>query len=138
MANYVRKSGDLKYRKINLESEGIPQFKEFTALGESISYTDKQVMEILEENGATKLYYANGAMVATYTYGGVDRILIGSDIPLERVWMRRIDGTGIPYKVPAGLIGKGGSVEFRVPCGVQGMELFGDKYFEMVYKLQKK
>lgn len=137
MPSYVRRSGDKKYRKVSIQSEVVPGYQDFTAPGEAVQYTDFQVVEILREDSTTELFHEGGVETANYAYGGTDRFLIGKNIPLARVWMRRTDGTGIPYKVPNELPSKGTSAEFKVPGGVQGMELFGDKYFEMVYKLQK-
>lgn len=137
MPSYVRRNGDVKYRKVNIQSEVLPQFKEFTSLGESVQYTDFQVLEVLRENDTTELFHEGGVETANYAPGGLDRFLLNKNIPLARVWMRRSDGTGIPYKVPVELPVKGNSMELRVPGGVQGMELFGDKYFEMVFKLQR-
>lgn len=137
MASYTRRSGDLQYRKVNIKSNQLSDYKAFTGPGETISYTDYQVMEVLREDGTTELFHEGGAEITHYAYDGVDKIRIKANIPLERVWMRHGDGTGIVYKVPSGLTGDGTSVEFRVPCGVQDMELFGDRYFEMIYKLRK-
>lgn len=137
MPSYIRRNGDVKYRKVSIQSEILPQYKEFTSAGESVQYTDFQVLEVLRENGTSELFHEGGVETASYAPGGPDRFLLGKNIPLVRVWMRRSDGTGIPYKVPTELPVKGSSVEFRVPCGIQGMELFGDRYFEMIYKLQR-
>lgn len=137
MPSYIRRSGDKKYRKVSIQSEILPTFKDFTSPGEAVQYTDFQVVEVERMDGTTELYHEGGTEAASYTPGGADRFLLNKNIPLARVWMRRTDGTGIPYKVPMELPVKGSSAEFRVPCGVQGMELFGDKYFEMVYKLQR-
>lgn len=137
MPSYVRRSGDKKFRKVSIQSEVIPQYQDFSAPGESVSYTDFQVLEVLRENGTTELYHEGGVETANYAYSGMNGFLIGKNIPLARIWARRSDGLGIPYKVPCELPVKGNSVEFRISGSVQGMELFGDKYFEMVYKLQK-
>lgn len=137
MASYIRRTDDVKYRKVSIKSAIIPVFEEFTGVAEAVQYTDLQVVEVLRKDGSTALFHESGVEVASYSPGGPDRFLISQNIPRERIWMRRTDGTGIPYKVPNELPVKGNSVEFRVPCGVQGMELFGDKYFEMVYQLQR-
>lgn len=137
MPSYVRRSGDAKYRKVSIQSEVIPAYNDFTAPGETVQYTDFQVLEVQRLDGTTELFHEGGVETANYAYGGADRFLIGKNIPLARVWVRRTDGLGIPYKVPCELPAKGNSAEFKVSGSVQGMELFGDKYFEMIYKLQK-
>ena len=137
MSNYVRRDGDAKYRKVSIQSGITPQFQEFTAKGEAIAYTAFQVVEIMRDDGTTVLFHEGARQAASYTYGGLDKILIGSDVPLARVWMRRADDARVAYKVPCNLPVTGASVEFKVTGSVQGMELFGDKYFEMVYAREK-
>lgn len=133
MPSYVRRNGDVKYRKVSIQSEVLPGYQLFTAPGESVQYTDFQVVEVLREDGTTQLFHEPGVVKVNYAPGGMDKFLLDKDVPLARVWMRRNDGIGIAYKVPTGLPVKGNSVEFCVPGGVQNMELFGDKYFQMVY-----
>lgn len=137
MSSYVRRSGDKKYRKVSIVKVEDVRYQDFVSLGESVAYSDIQVLEVLREDGTTELFHEGGVETANYTYNNMDRFLIGKNVPLARVWVRRTDGTGIPYKVPNELPLMGNSAVFKVPGGVQGLELFGDKYFEMVYKLQK-
>lgn len=137
MPNYVRRNGDLKYRKVSIQNTAIPSYTEFTGPGESVSYSEVQVLEVLREDGTTQLYYDGGAQLASYSPRGLDVFVLSHGIPRARLWMRRSDGTGIHYKVPAELPKVGANVEFRVPSGVRNMELFGDKYLEMVYHLQQ-
>lgn len=137
MPNYVRRSGDVKYRKVNIQNASVPNYADFTSPGESIAYSDVQVVEVLRADGSTELFHEGGVEIANYCAAGPDKFLISQNIPRARMWMRRSDGTGIAYKVPVDLPAKSGSVEFRVPCGVQGMELFGDKYFEAVYQMRR-
>lgn len=137
MPNYVRKNGDLKYRKVSIQSTAIPSYIDFTCVGESVSYSDVQVLEVLREDGTTQLFHDGGIEMASYRHKGMDVFVLSSGIPRARLWMRRNDGTGIHYKVPTDLPVNGANVEFRVPGGIRNMELFGDKYLEMVYHLQQ-
>lgn len=134
MPNYNRHDGDMKYRKVTvLEDKQLPEFKDFTGPGESVQYMDYQVLEVLCADGTRKLIHDPGVVKVNATPGGANKFLLDKNIPLARVWIRRSDGTGIPYKVPTDLPVKGNSMEFRVPGGVQEMELFGDEYFEKVF-----
>lgn len=133
MPSYVRRAGDMKYRKVSIQSEVIPAYKEFAAPGEVVQYTDMQVVEVLRDNGSSELFYEPGVTKVNAAPGGANRLLLDSNVPTVRLWMRRTGGTGIPYKVPDNLPISGNSKEFRVPCGVQGVELFGDKYFQMIF-----
>ena len=139
MANYTKKQKDKQYRKVSIASETMPPFKDFAGPADTIQYTDGQVLEVVDENGCVKLYHEDGVESVSYTTGGQDKLLISRTVPLARVWMRKADGSGIPYKVPIDLPpnASGGSVELKVPGGVQSVELYGDQYFEMVYKLQR-
>lgn len=133
MPNYVRRTGDVKFRKVSVLEAELPGYQVFTAPGESVQYKDFQVVEVLRDDGTTHLFHEPGVVKVNYTAISLNRFLIDKNVPLARVWMRRNDGTGIEYKVPAALPVVGNSVEVRVPSGVQDMELFGDKYFQMVY-----
>lgn len=133
MATYVRKDGDVKYRRVSIQTEMLPPFEDFTAAGEVISYLPAQVVEVLRSDGTTALFHDEPVMKANYQISAVNKILIAKDVPLARVWVRKIDNDRVCYKVPSTLPVVGGGMEFRVSGSAQGMELFGDKYFEMVY-----
>ena len=137
MPNYIRKNGDVKYRKVSVQSDTEPVFMEFTAPNESISYTEVQIVEVVREDGSTELYREGPLEIAQYTTGGANKFLINRAVPRNRLWMRRNDGMGVDYKVPVQLPEDGGNAFFLVSSGVQNMELFGDKYFEKIYQLQK-
>lgn len=137
MPSYIRRTGDKSFRKVSIQSGAIPRFTEFTGPGEAVQYLSTQVVEILREDGTTALFHDGAPEIANYSTSGVDKFLMSQAIPRERLWVRRSDGTGIPYKVPADLELVGGNVTLQIPCGVGGMELYGDKYFEMVYQLQR-
>lgn len=134
MAQYTRKPGDKAYRRVNITAAGTPQFTEFTMAGELVSYPDVAVvLEVLRDDGTTHLYYDRDPAPASCKAIGGDSFCISKGVPTERLWIRRVDGTGIPYKVPGGLALKDGMPVFKVPCGTANMEICGDQYFEKVY-----
>ena len=137
MANYVRRDGDKEYRKVSIQSEITPPFQDFTAPNETVSYTTFQGVEVQREDGTTTLFYEAGVTVAHYTYAGMNKILIDKIVPTARLWMRREGAENVAYKIPSDLPVTGPSKEFRITGGVQGMELFGDKYFNMVFQFSK-
>lgn len=137
MPSYIRRTGDKAFRKVSIQSGITPKFTDFTGPGEAVQYLPMQVIEILRDDGTTALFHDGSAEIANYSAGGVDRFIMRQNIPRDRLWVRRADGSGIPYKVPADLEVVGGNVVLQIPAGVSGMELCGDKYFEMIYQLQK-
>jgi hypothetical protein len=64
------------------------------------------------------------------------KFAMNKDTPTERLWVRRVDGMGIPYKVPTGLPVENGRIEFQVADDVKKLELFGDQYFEKIFDLK--
>ena len=136
---YIRREGDKKYRKVSVGGDGIPPFQDFTAPGEAVRYNNDQVIEVLREDGNTALFREGGALTVNYAYNGPNQILIDK-VPLARVWMRSANCPAVSYKVPNALpeVAVGNCFELKVIGGVQGIELFGDKYFEKVYFLTKK
>ena len=137
---YIRREGDKQYRKVNVHSDGVPAFQDFTTVGEKVSYGNEYVIEVLRSDGTTELFREGGALTVNYAFNGPDNILIDQQVPLLRVWMRSADCPAVSYQVPnvlpAATVGR--CFEMKVIGGVQGIELFGDKYFEKVYFLTKK
>lgn len=134
MAQYTRKPGDKAYRKVSITAAGTPRFTDFVVSGELISYPDVAVvLEVLRDDGTTKLYYDRDPAPASCKAITMDTFCISQGVPTERLWIRRSDGTGIPYKVPSGLKLQNGLPVFQVPCGTANMEVCGDQYFEKVY-----
>ncbi len=137
MAQYTRKAGDKAYRKVNITVSSEPQFTDFSIGGECVSYPDKEVvLEVLRENGSTELHYQGSRATLAYLKAGADTIRILKDVPTARLWIRRVDGTGILYKVPSQLPVEDTAKVLRVPGGVANVELVGDKYLNMVYENQ--
>lgn len=135
MAQYIRKPGDKAYRRVNITAFGTPKFTEFTAAAEPVSYPDTAVvLEVLREDGTSELHYERAPGPVSYKAIGKDKFCISRGVPTERLWLCRSDGTGIPYKVPSQLSEENGLAVFHVPCGTNGMELFGDQYFAKVYE----
>lgn len=138
MATYERKEREKAYRRVNITAAANPKFTDFNEPGELVSYPDAAVvLEVLREDGTTELHYNGAVGTATYKAGGTNQFLMSKSVPITRLWVRKSDGTGIPYKIPAGLPEKDGLMEVLVPCGTLEMEIVGDKYFEMVYDLKR-
>jgi hypothetical protein len=137
MANYRRNSGDSMYRTVSIQTDMIPPYQNFETSDDVVQYTDMQILEILRENGTEKMIYEKGVEIVNYTVKTVDKLTIPSGIPLARMWVRRSDGIGIPYKVPNGLPAAGSTVDIQISSDAREMEPCGDKYFSMVYKFQR-
>ena len=136
MAKYIRKSGDKAYRRVSVTSTALPRFEDFSVEGQLVNYPDTGVvLEILREDGSTELFYQGPRAMAQYVTLGTE-IRMSQDVPTERLWIRRADGVGVPYKVPSDLPKNSGLISFYVPGGAQKMELYGDKYFEKIYELR--
>ncbi len=138
MAQYTRRVGDKAYRKVNITVPNEPKFTDFSIGGECVNYPDREVvLEVLRENGSTELYYQGTQAVFNYRKPGADTIRIPKDVPTARLWIRRLDGTGILYKIPSQLPVEDTAKVFRIPGGVSNVEVVGDKYFAMVYEIQE-
>ena len=137
---YVRKAGDVAFRKVSLSATRVGNFEEFTTPGQTVNYPDTAVvLEVSREDGTTELYYDGPTTVETYVDFNSTDFRMTASIPTARLWVRRQDGTGIPYKVPSDLKEEEkGLVSIHIPGGIRGMELFGDKYFEKVIDLRMK
>ena len=125
------------YRKVSIQTDMVPLYQEFETPDDVVQYTDLQVLEILRDNGTEKMIHEKGVEIVNYTVKAVDTLAIPSGLPLARMWVRRSDGIGIPYKVPNGLPATGSTVEIQIPSDVREMEPCGDKYFSVVYKFQR-
>lgn len=138
MAIYTRKENDKAYRRINIAVAANPKFTEFNEAGEQVGYPDTAVvLEVLRNDGSTELYYDGAVGSATYKADGIDKFCMNNYVPISRLWVRRSDGTGIPYKIPGNLPEKDGLVTVLVPFGVHNAEIAGDKYFEKIYDLKR-
>ena len=135
---YVRKAGDVAFRKVSLFATQVAKFEEFTTPGQIVNYPDVAVvLEVSREDGTTELYYDGPTTEETYVVSNSTDFRMTASIPTARLWVRRQDGTGIHYKVPSDLKKEeNGLVSIHIPGGTKGMELFGDKYFEKVINLR--
>lgn len=136
--SYCRKPDDMSFRKIHIAASGIGKFEDFGAANQTIYYPDVGcVLEVKRKDGSTELFYDGPTVRVTYIAISADCFRMGS-MPMERLWVRKADGTGIPYKVPAIPPDENNQITFRIPGGVSGMELYGDPYLEKIYTLVKK
>lgn len=133
---YNRAKDDTAYRKVNVNSELTPAFQPFGKEEWSVSYPDTVLLEIQQSDGNVHFAPHELPTLVGYKDNGKNAFWLPSNIPTERLWLRRRDGTGIWYKVPSGLPkGSYGEVSIPVPGGVQEWELAGDRYFEELYTL---
>lgn len=144
MAQHTRRSGDKAYRRVSLFARDTGAFEPFQTAGESVRYNeDEQVLEIKTEDGTVECFTGNRVPVDIY-YGvtGKQVWLSYAQEPglaircAARLWLRSASGTGVEYKVPSDLKLEGGTCRFDVPGGTTAdIELVGDKYFDMAFRL---
>lgn len=133
--SYCRKPDDVSYRKVNITAPGTGNFEDFQEPGQVIHYPENGcVLEVMRRDGTTELYYDGPNITVTYVPVGCDTISMGK-APVERLWARRADGVGLSYKLPNVVPDNNGLLKFRIPGGVAGIEIYGDKYFEKVFTL---
>lgn len=138
MPVYTKQNRDKAYRKVTITASANPKFVDFKEPGEQVPYPNVAVvLEVLHHDGTTELYYEGAQGSATYKASGPDKFEIHNAVPVTRLWVRRTDGTGIPYKIPDNLPQKNGLAQVQVPAGTHEMEIVGDKYFEKVYDLKR-
>jgi len=137
---YIKKSDDKQYRKVNLNQTGVPKYTDFVSDNQSVTYPANTVLEILRYDGTTHLEYDGGGIRKTVNYAlSGSQIRLSADIPLARLWVR--DNTGLLYKVPSHLpadeaaLPSGGYVSFALAGHAGTVSLVGDKYFDMVYDI---
>lgn len=133
MPAYFRQPEDKAYRLVYISVSNVPSFQNFTEENKTVNYPNQDVvLEILRKDGTTKLIYSGEPSVAHYSMSR-DTITVSPEVPTARLWVRRRDGKGIPYKLPAIPAGREGTVGFWIPAGTADLELVGDPYFEKVY-----
>lgn len=142
MAQHTRRPNDKAFRRIPLYGTGMPKFEPFTTAGQSINYNEnEQVLEIQTEDNTTECFCGNRTPVAVY-YG-----VSGSQVWLSyaqdpglaarcaaRIWLRK-KGGGVEYKVPSDLKVENAKCCFDIPAGARDIELVGDKYFALAFRL---
>lgn len=127
MARYTRQENDVRYRVIYPMVMLTPEFTEFRTPEEELSYEDNAVLEITQDDGNTRLIYNGPVRNGSYHALG-DKVMVEECVPINRLWLKRVDGQGIAYKVPPNLPAVSGRYEFIVPDGADNIELFLDKY----------
>lgn len=132
MAVYTRQPEDKAYRLVHISVSNVPSFQDFSDKNQVNYQSPDVVLEILREDGTTMLLYSGEPGVAHYSIGG-DTITVSPEVPTARLWIRRRDGKGIAYKLPAIPAGREGTVGFWIPAGTADLELVGDPYFEKAY-----
>lgn len=134
---YTRRPGDKAYRKVNITVSGIGKFQEFAE--DVVHYPDTAVvLEVLREDGSTQLFYDGSMKSDTYVASNANTFRLSASVPTSHLWLQKKDGTGIPYKVPSDLPKEDNLVSVRVPGGVNGWELVGDRYFAKIVDLRGK
>lgn len=135
MAKYIAKEKDQGFRKVNIRAVKLPNYEKIEEPGQVISYPDQfVVLEVLKEDGSSELFYDGPKMELKHAVE-LDKIVMGIDAPLERLWVRRKDGEGICFKVPEDLPETEGRIEMVIPGEAKSMELFGDPYCRKVYNI---
>lgn len=142
MARYVRRSNDLKYRKVSLCQSKVPQYLEFTAESQGIDYTSDQVLEVLCSDGTENLFYDhnNGRRqpVECTRRNGGEYMLNIKPAHTARLYIQGTDGMvyKIPGELPAAQSGNKeltGTCWFLLPQNAGDMKIVGDKYFVKAY-----
>lgn len=135
MLYYTRQDKDEAYRIITIEFDVVGEFRAFDSISQRINYSENQVIEIRETSGSRILVYAGTKRPCVYSCVG-NQLNLSSNVPLNRLWIRRLDENGFFYKFPDGAsIGNGG-ISVYIPAGATGVKLVGDQYFEKVYDIK--
>lgn len=137
--NYIRQADDKAYRIVSLTVSGVPPFTAFTIPEQTISINDSYVLEIEKEDGQSVIAGPDQRTVVRYTVVDAKRISIPASLPYARLWARHCAHPLPRYKVPLRLFAEPANnrVLMLFAGGAQNIILFGDKYFEAVYDLQK-
>ena len=138
MGEYTRRAGDKAYRRVHLFVTGVPEFDLFTQGAERVSFTDDEVLEVMDESGRTEIY-ADAAKNHTIYYNFPENGLlkINSDNPriCSRLWLQR-KGSSVLYKLPTDLpVGKDQKLHARVNGSTADLVLVGDQYFNKLLVL---
>lgn len=143
MITYNRKDGDKAFRTVNLTVNAAPKFENFTIPNQPVTIHDdqayKSVIEILREDGTTFIKGPDKKIEVYYTVQAPDRIYVSTKMPYARLWARHINYPLPCYKVPPKLNEDkdSGRAYILFYGGANDVVLFGDKYFEAVYDLQR-
>ena len=129
---YLKIGNDVSFRNVSLTVEKEPAFTNFTSSSENPKANC--VLEIRKSDGTTVIEY-EGDRIAVCVNRKDKYILLPKSLPTARLWVRRRDGGGIAYKVPADLEIQDESKVLEIPAGSAEVEVFGDKYFSAVYDL---
>lgn len=136
MPKYSRQENDREYRVVYPSAKLNPELTEFTAAAQIVNYPENAVLEVVKSDGSLHLHY-NGPVVSII-YSTDDKVVrIGAQVPINRLWLRRADGIGICYKVPAELPVIDGCREVLIPEGTDNIELFLDPYAAKAYTLKR-
>lgn len=135
MAKYIRQEDDIKYRCVYPNAAENRPFEDFTPQMQTVDCDENAVLEVVKADGSSHLHY-NGAVVTVEYRADGNKVRIGERVPVNRLWLRRKDGIGICYKVPAILPVVNGCREVLVSDGTDNVELFLDKYAAMAYDLK--
>ena len=128
---YNKKPEDIKYRIVSLTTPQVPDFTAFS--GNEIDVRGA-VLEVMKTDGSTEI--VNEGQRFDIRYGIYeDKFYIPKSLSPARLWVRRVDGTGIWYKVPMQLETQDDRAYILMTGGITHLELCGDPYFEAVYRL---
>lgn len=141
--NYIRQEGDKAFRIVNLTVNAAPKFENFSIPNQSVTLHDEQtpktVIEILREDGSTFVKGPDKKIQVYYTVQVPNKIYISTTMPYARLWVRHMNYPLPCYKVPPRLVEEKGTGRAYILFygGANEVVLFGDKYFEAAYDLQR-
>lgn len=142
--NYIRQAGDKAYRIVSLTVNAADSFTAFAIPNQTVTINDNQltkcILEVEKDDGSTVLVKPEHRTPAYYTVVGGEKIYITASVPYARLWAKHINYPFPCYKVPTKLLEEkeNNRAVIMFAGGAQNVMLFGDKYFEAVFDLQRR